>query len=108
MRKTHALIEVAQALLADPNAKHWGYALVQQTRMRSGVLYPLLWRLLKEGLLSESWEEPNDRSRERPLRRYYELTPIGLERLRTVLQEAQQDPRFATMLAPWPASMASS
>jgi PadR family transcriptional regulator PadR len=38
MRKTHALIQVAIALLDDPTGRHWGYQLSKQSGVRSGVL----------------------------------------------------------------------
>ena len=40
-----------------------------------GTLYTLLNRLRKEGKLSYEWEE----SRQGPPRKYYKLTPLGLE-----------------------------
>lgn len=40
-----------------------------------GTLYPLLTRLKKDGLLSYEWKE----SQQGPPRKYYALTPAGLE-----------------------------
>ncbi len=42
-----------------------------------GTLYPMLTRLKNEGMLSYRWEE----STSGPPRKYYQLTPIGIETL---------------------------
>ena len=74
MRKTRALAEVASALMADPDGRHWGYSLWRQAGVRSGVMYPILWRMLDAGWLSDGWE---DQPGGRPARRYYEITEAG-------------------------------
>jgi PadR family transcriptional regulator len=74
MRKTHALVQVAIALLDDPASRYWGYALSQRSGVRSGVLYPMLTRMLDEGWLTDGWEDPTTIRDKRPPRRYYELT----------------------------------
>ena len=40
LRKTHALIAVAMALLESPGEQHWGYELSKRSGVRLGVLYP--------------------------------------------------------------------
>lgn len=57
----------------------YGYSLVQELEERGltvdpGTLYPLLRRLERQGLLSSTW----DTSEARP-RKYYVLSPDGLE-----------------------------
>ncbi len=94
MRKTHALVQVAIALLGDPTGKHWGYELSKQAGVRSGVMYPMLTRMLDEGWLTDGWEDEATTGGKRPPRRYYELTDEGLLELGAVLQEAESDARF--------------
>lgn len=96
MRKTHSLIKVVDALLQEPTGKHWGYELSRRTGIRSGVLYPILRRMLEQGWLKDGWEEPSEISTKRPPRRYYELTGEGERCMREVLAEAEEDLRFAT------------
>lgn len=98
MRKTHALIQVAMALLGDPTARHWGYELSKKTGVRSGVLYPMLTRMLDEGWVEDGWEDPTTIRDKRPPRRYYQLTDAGRLALGAVLQDARQDARFAGVL----------
>jgi PadR family transcriptional regulator PadR len=95
MRKTHATVQVAMALLEDPSGKHWGYELSRQAGVRSGTIYPMLTQMLREGWLSDGWEDPNKIVEKRPPRRYYEITPLGLARLGALLAEARTDRRFA-------------
>lgn len=96
MRRTHALIQVALALMADPDGQHWGYDLSKRAGVRSGVLYPILHRMLEDGWLSDGWEE--HLSGKRPPRRYYELTPQGQAALGGLLREARSEARFGALL----------
>jgi len=82
------------ALLADPRAKHWGYDLSKRSGVRSGVLYPMLTRMLEQGWLTDGWEDPATIREKRPPRRYYELTDEGKLCLGELLQEARTDARF--------------
>ncbi len=94
MRKTHALVQVAMALLDDPTSRHWGYELSKQAGVRSGVLYPMLTRMLDEGWVTDGWEDPTTIRKKRPPRRYYELTDRGRLELGAVLRAARGDARF--------------
>lgn len=98
MRKTHALVQVAMALLDDPTSQHWGYELSKQAGVRSGVLYPMLTRMLNEGWVEDGWEDPTTIREKRPPRRYYELTDEGRLALGAVLQEARRDARFTSLV----------
>jgi PadR family transcriptional regulator, regulatory protein PadR len=78
MRTTHTLIAVAKAMLDDPTGKYWGYDLSKRTGVRSGVLYPILTRMLNADWVTDGWEDASVLAREKRLpRRYYELTDKG-------------------------------
>lgn len=98
MRRTHALIQVAMALMEDPTGRHWGYELSRQAGVRSGVLYPILHRMFDEGWLEDGWEDPGQLKGKRPPRRYYELTAEGRLALGALLQEAKSDARFRSLV----------
>lgn len=98
MRRTHALIQVVMALLEDPGGQHWGYELSRRSGVRSGVLYPILQRMLDEGWLEDGWENPSEIQGKRPPRRYYELTGQGRVELAAIMHEARQDARFGALV----------
>lgn len=72
-RKTAKQITVAKAILAHPESQHiYGYTLSKHTGLRSGTIYPMLYRFLDAGWLSDGWDETRY-----PPRRYYLLTDLG-------------------------------
>lgn len=98
MRRTHALVQVSMALMADASGRHWGYELSKQSGVRSGVMYPILNRMLHERWLSDGWEDGCDHKR--PPRRYYQLTESGKLTLGALIAEAQREARFRPLFAP--------
>ncbi|MCA1702818.1 MAG: PadR family transcriptional regulator [Actinobacteria bacterium] len=96
-RMTHARVQVAIALLAQPAHRHWGYDLSRRSGVRSGVLYPLLNRMLEDGWLADGWEE-QETARGRPPRRYYTVTDLGYRELGALLSDAGADARFTPLL----------
>jgi PadR family transcriptional regulator PadR len=100
VRKTYALVLVAIALMADASGRHWGYELSKKSGVRSGVMYPILARMLDEGWLTDGWEDQTKVGRaKRPPRRYYELTDKGKAALGAVIAEAHRDVRFGQVIA---------
>ncbi|AVQ33726.1 PadR family transcriptional regulator [Staphylococcus muscae] len=69
-------------LLIIKRAPQYGYSLVQNISrhmsIAEGTVYPILRRLVKEGYLSTYYQP----STEGPARKYYQMTPEGLERLK--------------------------
>ena len=98
MRRTYALIQVALALMENPTGQHWGYDLSRRAGVRSGVMYPILHRMLDEEWLEDGWEDPAQLGGKRPPRRYYELTDEGRLALGGILQEARSDARFGSLV----------
>jgi PadR family transcriptional regulator, regulatory protein PadR len=90
-------MRVAVALMEDPDTRHWGYDLSRAAGIRSGVLYPILHRLLEEGWLEDGWEDPTTTTRKRPPRRYYELTDKGRAALGGMVEHARADVRFSEL-----------
>jgi PadR family transcriptional regulator PadR len=99
VRKTHATVQVAIALLESPSGRHWGYDLSKKSGVRSGTLYPMLTVMLDRGWLTDGWEDPQS-IEGRPPRRYYEITDLGRAQLGALLADARTDRRFAALS--WP------
>jgi len=96
VRRTQALVRLAQVIMADPGSRFWGYDLSSRAGVRSGVLYPLLTRMLNEGWLTDGWQS-REEAGSRPPRRYYELTDLGRRQLGAILNEARVEDRFAAL-----------
>src|SRR5438309_1147959 len=97
MRRTHAVVQVALAIMEDPTGDHYGYELSNKAGVRSGVMYPILSRFLRDGIVEDGWESEEAAAARgapgRP-RRYYKLTGDGQRELVKLLNEARQDDRF--------------
>ena len=101
MRKTRAFVEVAMGLLEEPDGRHWGYDLTKRTGVRSGVLYPILQRMLEQGWLQDGWEDRAQITGKRPPRRYYELTDEGRAELAEVVKASTDADRSGQRGGPY-------
>ncbi len=88
MRRTRATARVAEALLADPAGRHYGYDLIRQSGVHSGTLYPIVWRMVGAGWLTRSQEDPAQVKGSRPPRVYYQVTDQGREALAAIARDA--------------------
>jgi DNA-binding PadR family transcriptional regulator len=86
---------VLQALLADPAQELYGVEIGQTAGLPSGTVHPILARLETVGWLESRWEEIDPRVEGRPARRYYRLTPDGMELARSALARAYTSARPA-------------
>ncbi len=101
-RKAGVLLPVEVAILgaglADgPGEEFYGYAVARQIQADEGArlltshgtLYKALDRLVKGGLLTSRWEDPEIAARdERPRRRLYSVTAAGESAFRAAVREA--------------------
>lgn len=76
MNKTYTTAQVARALMSDPDGRHWGTDIRKRSGVRTGTLYPILWRMLEAGWLEDDWED-RAQAVSRPPRRYYKITASG-------------------------------
>lgn len=63
---------VLTSLLAGPQ---YGYAIMKETGLKSGTLYPILMRLTERQFLFSQWQPRQESGR--PARQTYELTAKG-------------------------------
>jgi DNA-binding PadR family transcriptional regulator len=76
----YATLAVLQAL-ADGH--RYGFVISDRTGLASGTVYPALATLTRRGFVVSSWEDSETATSEaRPRRRYYAVTPEGLEALK--------------------------
>jgi PadR family transcriptional regulator, regulatory protein PadR len=87
MQMTDTLGRVLMVFLADPTAPQYGYELMKAAGVKSGTLYPMLKRLLDDGIVIAEWESGSPTPGGRPPRRYYKLTGEGVRQARSALAE---------------------
>lgn len=87
MRVTVAVATVLAALLEEPDSDRYGLDLMAATGLPSGTMYPILRRLQDAGWVTADWERIDPVVAGRPARRYYRLTPDGVQRARAALAE---------------------
>ncbi|HZE41615.1 MAG TPA: helix-turn-helix transcriptional regulator [Stackebrandtia sp.] len=90
VRVTPTVAAVLAALLAEPDAEHYGLDLVRRTGLSAGTLYPILMRLRRAEWVEATWEDIDPHEAGRPARRYYRLTPHGAATARSELRAMYQ------------------
>jgi DNA-binding PadR family transcriptional regulator len=90
---------VFHILLSLSDQSLHGYAIIQDIRARTGgdvdltasTLYAAVKRLLEAGLIREASADPDDD----PRRRYYQISPVGLEVARLEAARLERTVRMA-------------
>lgn len=84
---------VLRALLHDPTCERYGLEIGDAAGLPSGTVHPILARLEGIGWLVSRWEDIDPRREGRPARRYYRLTPGGLDGARAALDRVYRPSR---------------
>lgn len=76
-------------LQAVASGCRFGLAVMRETGLPSGTVYPVLARAEESGWVRGSWEQGDDGPHDvgRPRRRYYELTSQGSRALQDALEK---------------------
>jgi PadR family transcriptional regulator PadR len=75
-------------LHAVASGTHHGFDIIDVTDLPGGTVYPALSRLERDGFVASSWEPVAiARGEGRPPRRYYTVTPAGLQTLNEALSK---------------------
>jgi PadR family transcriptional regulator PadR len=76
----------AAVLLAIRAGHLYGFDVMDVTGLPDGTVYPILRRLEDKGALTGQWESTESAAADgRPPRRYYQLTPLGVESMELAL-----------------------
>lgn len=102
IRVTAAVARVLAVFLEDATVDRYGLDLMRASGFPSGTLYPILLRLEKAGWVTSSWEDIDPATAGRPTRRYYRLTPDGVERARSEIAALQRQLSRSPETAPKP------
>ncbi|HEX8083367.1 MAG TPA: helix-turn-helix transcriptional regulator [Solirubrobacteraceae bacterium] len=84
-RITRQLLAVLAVFLDDPSREWYGLEVLEQARLKSGTLYPILHRLVDDGWLIRTRETRSELGGTG--RRLYRLTAQGEEAARSLLAE---------------------
>jgi len=77
----------AVILQAVSNGYRYGFDIMDVTGLPSGSVYPALRRMEQAGLIDSKWEKQGLAQEEgRPPRKYYEVTPTGVDALAEALK----------------------
>lgn len=90
IKRTSGHLTVAKEFMGDPEGEHYGYTICRDTGIKPGVLYPILARFEKAGLLVSSWQSPDEMVDKQYLpRRYYTLTEKGRAELGALIADTE-------------------
>jgi PadR family transcriptional regulator, regulatory protein PadR len=86
---TAPTIKVIGAILSSSADELAGSEIARATKLPSGTLYPILFRLEKAGWLESRWEVERAQELGRPRRRLYRVTGLGASNARTAFNELE-------------------
>jgi len=79
---------VLSVFLAEPERELYGYELSEEVGLATGTIHPILARLEGAGWLRSYWEDVQPFKAGRPARRYYAITPLGVDAATAALRKA--------------------
>jgi PadR family transcriptional regulator PadR len=80
---------VLRALLEHPTRELYGLEISRAAGLATGTIHPILARLEGLAWLESRWEDVDPIKEGRPKRRYYRLSPDGVEHARRALATAR-------------------
>jgi PadR family transcriptional regulator PadR len=89
-RVTTQTLSILSFFLASPDRDFAGADIARETGLKSGTLYPALFRFERAGWLQSKWEEGAPAEMGRPRRRTYLLTAEGKEQARSICAQVAE------------------
>jgi DNA-binding PadR family transcriptional regulator len=83
------MLQVLDTMASDPTRDDWfGLDVCRNTKLGSGTVVQILFRMERWGWLEARWEEEAEAyGHGRPRRRFYKLTALGQQSLRKLIAE---------------------
>src|SRR6202795_984892 len=88
-RITGPTLKVLGALLSSGRVELSGAEISRATKVASGTLYPILFRLERAGWLESRWEDDNPKRLGRPRRHFYQVTNLGARNARAAVKDLE-------------------
>ena len=86
-RITGPTLKVLGVVLSSGQHALSGAEIGNATKLASGTLYPILFRLEKAGWLESRWEDGDPKLLGRPRRRFYQVTALGARAARGAFRD---------------------
>ena len=86
-RLSSQTLKVLGALISCPSDELSGAEIGRRTKLASGTLYPILFRLEGVGWLQSRWEVEDPTVLGRPRRRFYRITRKGAKNVKEVVRD---------------------
>ena len=80
-------LKVLGVLMTHPKAELSGADIARTTKLASGTLYPILFRLENAGWVQSQWEMEEPQKLGRPRRRLYRITGTGTRKARAAVRD---------------------
>jgi PadR family transcriptional regulator PadR len=88
-RLTSQTLKVLGVLLVNAAGETAGSEIAATTKLKSGTLYPILFRLENSGWITSRWESDEPQLLGRPRRRLYRVTAFGKRKISSAFQEVR-------------------
>ena len=88
-RITGPTIKVLGALMSSGQCEISGADIARATKLASGTLYPILFRLERAGWVESRWESCNPEESGRPRRRLYQVTALGARSAKAAVKDLE-------------------
>lgn len=103
MKPVHLTFLTGIVLQAIEDGHNYGFDIMEFSGLPGGTVYPALRRLEAGGYLSSRWEdEASAKALKKPPRRFYELTPRGVELLESARIRFRQLSRMSDLTGSLP------
>ncbi len=88
-RITGPVLKILGALLSSGHIELSGAEISRATKLPSGTLYPILFRLERAGWLESRWEDGDPSLLGRPRRRFYTVSALGAQKARAAIKDLE-------------------
>lgn len=86
-RITAQTLKVLAILMSRTKDEISGAEIARSTKLASGTLYPILFRLEEAGWVESHWETEDPHELGRPRRRFYRITGVGARKARVAVRD---------------------
>ena len=86
---TAPTLKVLGVFLSSAREELTGVEIGRVTKLASGTLYPILFRLEGAGWLESRWETDIPQTLGRPRRRFYRMSPLGARNAQAAFKDLQ-------------------